>query len=202
MSALFSRLARLALALTIGMTLCVPASFAADSNGRFSVRGLGGHSCADYLAATGKPAELGAYSSWLLGYATARSRVEAGTFDMLPTQGGLDFVNVVGAVCRQQQTALLETVADQTLRVLAPVRQAAETPLVQVQADSKSVAIRQASLQQLQTALIARKFYKGTATGAPSPQFIDALKAFQRKEGIAVTGLPDIDTFIRAIIKH
>lgn len=202
MKAMPSRPARLALALTIGMTLCIPAAFAADSNGRFSVRGLGGHSCADYLATAGKPAEMGAYSSWLLGYATARSRTESATFDMLPTQGGLDFVNVVGAVCRQRPSVLLETVADQTLRLLAPLRQAAETPLVQVQADGKSVAIRQASLQQLQTALIAKKSYKGTATGASSPQFVDALKAFQRKEGIAATGLPDIDTFIRAIIKR
>lgn len=202
MKAVSFRLAHLALALTSGMTLCVPASFAADGNGKYSVRGLGGHSCADYLAAAGKPAEVGAYSSWLLGYATARSRLEAATFDMLPTQDGLDFVNVVSAVCRQQQSALLETVVDQTLRLLAPLRQAAETPLVQMQADNKSVSIRQDSLRRLQTALIARKFYKGTVTGVSSAQFVDALKAFQRKEGIAVTGLPDIDTFIRAIIKH
>jgi len=74
--------------------------------------------------------------------------------------------------------------------------------VVQVEADGKTVAIRQDALKLLQSALIAKNLYKGDANGASSPQLVAAIKGFQRKEAIAVTGLPDIDTFIRAVIKR
>lgn len=50
-------------------------------------------------------------------------------------------------------------------------------------------------------ALIDQKFYKGRADGASNARFVQALRDFQQSEKLPVTGLPGIDTFIRAVIK-
>ena len=175
---------------------------AADKTGNFSVRGLGSQTCEAYVAALARPDDFLRYGNWLLGYATAHNRLATDTYDTMPTEGGTDFPNVVAVVCRTNPRMLLENAAASAIDVIRPLRQTAASPLVQVTADYKTVSIHQESLKRLQTALIAKQAFKGMATGAPSAAFTDALKAFQRKEGIPVTGLPDIDTFIRAIVKR
>ncbi|WP_298195237.1 peptidoglycan-binding domain-containing protein [Novosphingobium sp.] len=178
------------------------AAHAADAKGNFAIRGPGSQSCAAYLATISKPDATARYGSWLLGYVSAHNRLDADTYDLLPTEAGGDFVNMVAIVCRTNPQMSVENAANSAVRAITPLRQTVSSPIVQVQSDGKTISIHQDSLKRLQTALIAKQFFKGTATGTSSPQFVDALKAFQRKEGIAVTGLPDSDSFIRAIIKR
>lgn len=202
---MFATSFRLALApITAAFGLCLGAGTAqaADASGNFAVRGLGSQTCAAYVAAAGNPEEFARYGNWLLGYATAQNRTTPDTYDVIPTEPGTDFPNVVAVVCRTNPQMLLENAAASAIGVIKPLRQTAASPLVQVSADGKTVSIHQDSLKRLQTALIAKQAFKGAATGASSAAFTDALKAFQRKEGIPVTGLPDIDTFIRAIVKR
>jgi hypothetical protein len=174
---------------------------AADAAGRFAVRGVGSRSCGDYRAALGDAASTAPYASWLMGYVSARNRNSAELFDVLPTQPGIDLLNVVAVICGTRETMVLETAASEAVRVLRPLSQASETPLVQFRTGKGSVTIRQGALVRLQTALIDRKLFKGPANGIPSAEFAAALRAFQKKEAIPVTGLPDMDSFIRAILK-
>lgn len=187
--------------MTMGLLLTASAGQAADGSGKFSVRGPGSQSCAAYLAALGKPEDHARYASWLLGYASARNRLEPSTYDFIPTQAGADFPNVVAVVCKANDKANVEQAAHSAIAALAPMRQSVASPLVEVQADGKAAKINQEALRTLQTALIAKKAFKGRADGLASAPLVAALKDFQRKESIPVTGLPDIDTFIRAIIK-
>lgn len=198
----FSRRRTLAFTLLTGIMFSASAGHAADSTGKFSIRGPGSQSCATYLAAVAKPDGYARFASWLLGYVTARNRAEPGTYDLVPTETGTDFPNIVAFICKSSTQATVEQAAFSAITALGPLKQTAASPLVNVQADGKSVMIHQDSLRRLQQALIAKNAYKGSADGASSARFTAALKDFQRKEGIAVTGLPDIDTFIRAIIKH
>ena len=192
----------LSLMLAASTILVAAPGHAADTGGKFAVRGFGSETCGAYLAALAKPDDFIRYGAWLLGYATAHNRLDAGTYDIIPTETGVDFANVVAVICRTNPRASLETAANDAIRTMAPMRQLEASSVVQVQADGKTVAIRQESLKRLQSALIGRNLYKGPANGASSPQFVSALKDFQRREAIPVTGLPDIDTFIRAIIKR
>ncbi|TNE45367.1 MAG: peptidoglycan-binding protein [Sphingomonadales bacterium] len=177
-------------------------AFAADGAGRFSVRGIGAKSCADYSAALADRAAVSSYASWLMGYASARNRDGTRTFDILPTQQGLDLVNIVAAICKGRQAMVVESAANEAVALLGPMRQEMETPLVRFEAGGKSVSIRQGALVSLQRALIDKKFFRGPADGAPGRPFAEALRSFQKAEGIAVTGLPDMDSFIRAILKR
>ena len=206
MSACRSRLALLAIALATGACLgagtAAGTARAADANGSFAIRGIGSESCGTYVAALAKPDEFTRYASWLLGYATAHNRLAPDTYDIIPTEPGVDFPGVVAVVCRSNPQMLIENAASSAVTAIRPLRQTVASPLVQVSADGKTVSIHQDSLKRLQAALLAKQIFKGAANGVSSPSFTDALKAFQRKEGIPVTGLPDIDTFIRAIVKH
>lgn len=196
------RLALAPMTAAFGLYLGTVTAQAADASGNFAVRGLGSQTCATYVAAVAKPEEFARYGNWLLGYATAQNRTTPDAYDVIPTEPGTDFPNVVAVVCRTNLQMPLENAAASAISVMKPLRQTAASPLVQVSTDGKTVAVRQDSLKRLQTALIAKQMFKGTANGASSAAFTDALKAFQRKEGIPVTGLPDIDTFIRAIVKR
>lgn len=186
----------------MGLLLTASAGQAADRSGKFSIRGPGSQSCAAFLAAAGKPEDYARYASWLLGYASARNRIEPNTYDFIPTEAGADLPNIVAVICRSNDKASVEQAAHSAIAALAQMRQASASPLVEVQADGKRVKIHQEALRTLQTALIARKAFTGKADGFASASLVAALKNFQRKESIPVTGLPDIDTFIRVLIKR
>jgi hypothetical protein len=198
----FTHRQALASVAAIGLMLWSSVGQAADPRGQFSIRGPGSQSCANYLAAASKPDDYARYGSWLLGYVSARNRAEPNTYDVIPTEPGTDFPNIVAVICKSNVQVTVEQAANSAIAVIGPMRQTAASPMIDVQVDGKTVAIHQESLRRLQQGLIAKNAYKGSADGISSARFIAALKDFQRKEGIAVTGLPDIDTFIRAIIKR
>ena len=185
-----------------GSILAMPLAHAADRSGRFAIRGLGSQDCAAFLASTDKPDDYARFGSWLLGYVSARNRAELQTYDFIPTERGVDFPNIVAVVCRTRPQANLAAAAESALVAIAPLKQTSSSPLVEIRTPDGNVMIHQEALRKLQQALIDRRLYRGAADGRSNPPFIDALKDFQRSEKLPATGLPNIDTFIRAIIKR
>lgn len=181
-------------------TLSTPA-LASDAAGQFAVRGIGGQSCESFTTALAARQNIGAYAQWLMGYASALNRSTPQVFDVFPTESGLDLMGIVGAVCRTNKTLPIEAAANNALRAMAPARMTKSSTLVTVVNGKTSLSLRSEALQLLQTALIRKKFFKGAANGASSPELVKALTEFQVKEAIPVTGLPDIDSFVRAVIK-
>jgi hypothetical protein len=114
----------------------------------------------------------------------------------------MDFANVVTLLCRSNSKQTLVDAATQAVLTLQPLRQVTETPLVTFQFQGKSVQLRQGAAQQLAAALAAKNLYKGDTSGQPNADFYKAIKALQEREKLTVTSLPDIDTFIRAVIKQ
>lgn len=190
-----------ALALTAAACALATPAMAADANGKFAVRGIGSQGCETFTAAVTARQDIAPYAAWLVGYASAVNRATPQTFDVIPTQNGFDIAGVVNSICRDRKTLTVEAAAHEALRALAPIRLTRESPLVTVTSGNASFQVREEGLQILQAALIRRKLLSGVATGRTSAEFIKAVKDFQSKEKLAVTGLPDIDTFIRAIMK-
>jgi peptidoglycan hydrolase-like protein with peptidoglycan-binding domain len=136
-----------------------------------------------------------------MGYTSAYNRHVPPTFDILPTSAGGDLLGIVMAVCRVSPNASLETATAQSLSAVAAMRLTRETPIVKVTADGKTVEIRQEALTNLQQNLSEKGLYRGPLNGVSSPALVAAIKAIQTREKLEVTGLPDIDTMIRAILK-
>lgn len=179
----------------------LPAS-ASDAAGKFTVRGVGSNACSAVLTSL-KDDKIATslYGSWLMGYASAYNRNVAQTFDILPTPTGSDLMGIVMAVCRISPTASLETATAQALTAVSAMRLTRETPLVKVVSDGKSVDIRQEAVTNLQQALLDKGLYRGPVNGVSSPALVASIKTLQTREKLAPTGLPDIDTMIRAILK-
>jgi len=190
------------LALACVLLAAGPAA-AADEQGRFAVRGVGSDQCGAFQAAlVAKDAvKIDRYGSWLMGYLTASNRLISRTFDAVPSLVGTDMVGMVSVICRTQPATLLETAAAQALSILNPIRLTADSPIVNLTNDGKSLSIRTEAVVALQRNLAAKGGFKGLADGKPSPQLTKAIIELQQKEKIPVTGLPDIDTQIRAGLK-
>lgn len=175
---------------------------AADAGSRFVVRGAGSASCETFRTALREPKEAMPYIAWLIGFATATNKLTANTFDVIPTDDGMEFARAVGVVCAANRNANLATAAGWTIDALAPLRQTAETPFLVLSFEGKSVRVRQGAVKLLAQGLSARQLYRGDTSGQPSNDLYKAIKALQEKEKLAVTGLPDMDTFIRAVVKR
>ena len=179
----------------------LPAS-ASDAAGKFTARGVGSNACSAVLTSLkDDKIAISLYGSWLMGYASAYNRNVPQTFDILPTATGSDLMGIVMAVCRISPTASLETATAQALAAVAPMRLTRETPLVKVVSDGKSVDIRQEAVTNLQQALLDKGLYRGPVNGVSSPALVAAIKTLQTREKLTPTGLPDIDTLIRAVLK-
>jgi hypothetical protein len=74
-----------AIAAIVFVGLGVMRGEAADTNKRFSVRGLGATTCGKYLEARNlRPKETDSYADWLTGFFTAYNWLQADTYDIAP----------------------------------------------------------------------------------------------------------------------
>lgn len=187
-------------ALFAGATLAHSAALASDANGNFALRGYGSRNCATFLAEISDVAHASNYGSWLMGYATAHNRLQSETFDILPLPDGAVFLEVISAVCADQETLTVEGAANEVIRAIAPLHQRGSTSIIKTERAGSSLLIRQGALQALQSHLTERKLYSGPADGQWGDATAAAIEEFQLRESITVTGLPDFATLFRAIV--
>ena len=199
----FTRNLRSALVAIAAVALAAAPAIAADDKGAFAVRGVGSDRCDAFLAAVAAKdgLKLERYGSWLLGYVSASNRLIGRTFDAVPSQVPTDVLGIVAVICRNQPAALVDTAASQALVVLNPIRMTADSPLITVSNAGRTLQVRTEALITLQQNLAKKGLYKGPADGKLSPQLAKIIADFQLKEKILISGLPDLDTIIRAGLK-
>lgn len=186
-------------ALPAAIFLSQSAVHASDAQGNFVSRGYGSRDCATFLAEIPDAANATNYGSWLMGYATAHNRLQNETFDVLPLPDGSVLLQAISAVCTDQQTLTVEAAAYEVILAIAPLHQSGSTPIINTELNGSSLLIRQGALQALQSRLTEEKLYSGPADGLWGDAIAAAIAEFQLREKIAVTGLPDFATLIRAL---
>jgi peptidoglycan hydrolase-like protein with peptidoglycan-binding domain len=187
------------LALTVGST---SAALAADAEGRFALRGFGAERCSDAQAQL--EADQGAAAnglSWLLGYMTAINRAQSGTFDVSPITDGNAMLQLVVGLCQQNPDSLVETVAYDLLRTLAVARVESHSPLVETRANGDVAEVRSETLVAMQNRLREMGHLSGSADGIFGPQTRNAIRAFQRSQDMAATGIADSVTILRLLVE-
>lgn len=174
-------------------------AMAADTGGKFAVRGVGSARC-DLVTASfsaKNTAQVESYASWIMGYVSAYNKAVSGNYDALPTKDGRDLISLVLGLCQSNAAASLEATTFRVLRALSVLRLTSETPMVTFSNDGKTAELRQETVKFLQGRLKALKFFNGAENGEGSPQLVTAIKAYQTSKKIAATGLPDITLLIR-----
>lgn len=189
-------------ALILGQMLAIGTASAAGTSGNFAVRGLGGDKCqALTTAVSAKSGAIKGYASWIMGYASAYNRSTSNIFDVYPLPAGGGLVSLVATLCAANPNSSVEGATAQLFAILRPLSLAGETPLVAFAVGGKTISIREESVRLLERSLTGRGLLKEKEGGKFSPQLVMAIQAFQKSEGIAVTGLPDMQTLIRAVLK-
>lgn len=173
---------------------------AADANGNFALRGYGSRTCQVFNAEFPDAKHSANYGSWLMGYVSARNRVESETFDILPLLDGMVLLQAVSTVCKDQPTITVESAANEVIRAIAPLHQRSETSIVVVENDGRKIAIREGMLSALQVRLVELGMYSGPVDGQWTTSLAAAVKTFQMNKNITATGLPDLATLLRALV--
>ncbi len=194
-------LAPLTLASVVGTTV-----HAADGAGQFSVRGIGGQTCAvwadilDGQDQNQRREGIMAFQSWIAGYLSAVNRNTPDTYDAMPF---IDMVNVMAIVvteCRANPSELAESTIYRVVTAFSPSRVQTESPLVTVTDDGVQKVYRQETVMLVQQRLIDRGLLNGAADGMPGAATADALRAYQTQVGLPSTGEMTVDTVFQLLL--
>lgn len=187
-------------------TSTVP-SFASDTNDQFSVRGLGGQNCANWVQLTEtaddtqrRDAILN-LQSWLAGYITASNRLKSETYDVLPF---IDMINVLAIVlneCRARPADLGETTVARVLAAFEEARVKAESSVVIVQDNGTEKAYWQSTIHLIQTRLVEMGFLSDEPDGQLGPMTQRALYDYQSQVGLEANGELTVDTLFKLLIE-
>lgn len=176
---------------------------AADRKGNFAVHGVGALTCRQLRSSllAGNAAIRASLTSWILGYISAINRTEPDTYDGTPVQIPGALVAMVVAVCKTNETQRVETVAYSVLKRLESAKIPFQSPEVRITINGRTTVLRKETLARLEEVLIARHFLKGKPNGAFSKETSVGIAHFQKAEHLAITGLPDPETIVRALVE-
>lgn len=187
----------LAMASALPLTLAGVAQ-AADDEGNYAVRGAGSFSCERYRASVEAkdPTELNQFLSWIQGHITATNRLSDDTFDLYPVLSPTRLGAMLYNVCGNYPENRLEEAVVSLGEYMAPGRVREESPIAQVSSGEATVALRQATLERIQQALIDSGHYAGEPEALFDERMQQALRRYQQENDLPETGLPDADTIM------
>ena len=175
-------------------------SAAHDQDGKFAVKGAGASRCAHYVQQVeGKTKEVYAYGGWIEGYLTAVNAYQKDTFDLAPWQNTTLLALALKEHCGKHPELTFAKAVRQMVRTLYPQRLVTASRLVEARNGDKAVRVYEAVIRRMQQRLAKLGLYKGKADGRYGAQTRRALTAFQKKNELATSGLPDAPTLLRLL---
>ncbi len=167
-------------------------ALAASASGQFAVKGVGQEPCSTYLEAqSDQDADYREYGHYIAGYLTAANRLLDDTVDVTSWES-LDVVAAyVVRLCRQKPDVRFVEAIEGVLAILMPHRLTSDAELVTVSAGDRSIRVYASVIERAKRALRERAFYDGPIDAEYGPSTRRAIRAFQKDNEIARTGLPD-----------
>lgn len=173
-------------------------SFAADKDNAFAPKGAGMLSCEAFVKiAESKGPDAARMLGWIEGYITAVNQTAADTYDVAPWQPAELLGDVILNHCRKNPKDSVFAVNRALISSLAKDRLTTKSEIIEIKEGDAKGAMYAETLKRAQVALKDKGMFNGTADGKWGGKTRDALKAFQKKEGLKDTGLPDAYTLVR-----
>lgn len=172
--------------------LAAPVS-AQDGTNQFAVETFGRVNCTEFMSVRKNRAsvEYARIMGFVSGYLTAANRYEPDTFDLSPWHNSVAFDLIIEKHCAEHGTDTLVGTLQRMVSSFRPIRVAKYSDLVRVGDGQGSAILYQTILQRAQTYLKAGGLFAGEPDGRDSPQFREAIRAFQQGKGLTATGIPD-----------
>jgi len=186
---------RSAFALAAALLAGLPYAHAADSDGKFAIKGVGLAECSVYAAERAKQSPLHAmFLGWIDGYTTAYNQLSAATFDIAPWESTDLLATVVEAHCKKYPEHRFTAVVRSMFAKMSAERLQQDTPLLSVGSASEGFLLYRETMRRVQQRLSEAGLYNGALDGGYDAAVRTALQSFQRKSSLPVTGLPDQPT--------
>lgn len=174
------------------LLLIAPAALAGDSQGRFAIKGAGAETCAAYTAKRNAEApETYMFLGWLQGWLSHENRVAEGTFDLASWQHPATLLAAMDAYCGENPEHPFVYAADALIAAMRPSRLGEQSLLITVEADGRRVELYAQTLKRLQDGLRQEGLLSDSTNGELTPETEAAIRAYQEREGLPITGLPD-----------
>jgi len=171
----------------------------ADSQGNYAVLGAGSFACERFIASAESQSsqEINQFMSWMQGYLTALNRERDGIFSVSPFVSASDTAAMLLNVCRQQPELRLENALRELADFLAGYRIEQASEVAQIASGDATVAVRASVLGDVRQRLAALGHDVGDGDALFDDQLQQALREFQREQGLTESGVPDADTLLR-----
>ncbi len=168
---------------------------AADSSGRFAVKGAGAASCERYLTAIAEDRdELRLFIGWIDGYLSAVNELQEDTYDLASFESARLLAELLRVHCQANPGQAFRTAVALMTRALKPSRLPAYSEYVPAEHDGHAARVYATTLVRAQLKLAQAGYYKGDAHGQFDRATRRAFERFQKAREIPVTGVPDVGT--------
>ncbi len=178
-----------------GLQLVSPAD-AADRNGNFAIKGVGLAPCTDFLESLRSgDARLPMFLGWVSGFLSAMNLHEPDTYDLVDWQSDDYIAASLRGWCEANPSERFFNGVYQMARSLEAFRVTEQSPVVILEGPQGRIRLYRSTLDKVRAELAARGLYDEAAHGREA--LATALKAYQRREGLSETGVPDTATMFR-----
>lgn len=173
-------------------------TLAADSAGKFAVKGAGITRCSHYVTQVDeKKSEFYVYAGWIEGYLSGVNGYQKDTFDIAPWQNTKLLALMLAAHCRENPQESFAQAVRRMTEALFPRRLREQSEMLLARSGNKGIRLYRAVVEQVQLALADRGLYSGQTDGEYDKNTREAVLAYQKKEKLEENGLPDAATLLR-----
>ncbi len=174
------------------LSLWHSALWSADDQGQFAVRNAGMASCQDFVNEKKRNSpKLNLYMGWIDGYLSAANQFTQKTYDLIPWGNTVFLATLLENHCSKNPEQRFYVAVNKLAGSMMKLRLPKQSKMVKTEYQGKKTYVYQAVLEIIQQFLRKNGLYSGEADGKFGPGTRKALQDFQKKNGLAVTGLPD-----------
>lgn len=176
---------------------------AADTNGKFSVKGAGRKSCNDFLdAKASASSDYLLYGGWVEGYISSYNQFQPKNYDISPWQTTELLLVFLAEHCKDNTSAKILSVVNGLIKAFFPIRLEEESNLVKVKLGDHETYYYGEIIKRVKERLKAAKVYNGdTKSDNFGGEEITAIVEFQKRSGLTVTRILDQNTLTRLFLK-
>lgn len=173
-----------------------------SSSGRAALDGAGNHECSLYVKAMAdKSPDARIYVGWIDGYMSGVNVSRRDTYDITPWQTTELVATMVQRHCQRHPDMTLGDATGELVRALFANRLAKEVDIVQIRANGQAVFLYRNVIGDLNRALSAAG-YAVPEGNEFSEQTQAALKQYQAKNKLPISGLPDQPTLFTLFVRQ
>ncbi len=182
-------------ALAALLALSAGGAAAADAENKYSVDGVGRLDCARFNTARAENGpELRLFAGWIDGYASGFNHFTPDTYDITPWQTVELLVLKLAKFCEANPETRFAVAVNELFATLAPQRLEKESPVLRIERNGQALFIYAETAERMRARLKEEGFDAGPVGSGFGQSAAEALAAYQQKNGLPVSGLPDQPT--------